>query len=46
MKYNTFMRHGSIGRGEVPNCGVMLKRGSGGSAFRETFPAARLELVS
>lgn len=46
MKYSTFIRHGSIGRAKVPNRGVMLKRGSGASAFRETFPAMRPELVS
>ena len=41
MKYSTFIRQESIARGGVPNLGDMLKRGSGTSAFRETFPAAR-----
>ena len=40
------MRHGSIGRGKVPNRGATLKRGSGMSAFRETFLAMRPELMS
>ena len=35
------MRQESIERGGVPNMAAMLKRGSGGSAFRETFPEAR-----
>ena len=46
MKYKTFMRQESIGRGEVSKLGAMLKRGSGTSAFREAFPAARLASVS
>lgn len=41
MKYKTFMRQGSIGRSGTSNLGDILKRGSGTSAFKETFPLAR-----
>lgn len=46
MKNNTFTRQGSIGRSGLSNLGDIVKRGSGGPAFRETFATARLGSVS